>query len=63
MPSVCTAAVTWSSELDFRKTVAYIPGFLCECPPRNVDVYVARRKGSLIFDPHGFFFFAVNRLS
>lgn len=49
-PSACTATVTWSSELDFWETVAYTPGFLCKWRPRTVDVYVARRKGSPIFD-------------
>ena len=49
-PSACTATVTWSSELDFWETVAYTPGFLSNLLPRIVDVYVARRKGSPIFD-------------
>ena len=49
-PSACTATVTWSSELDFWETVAYTPGFLSKLLPRIVDVYVARRKGSPIFD-------------
>lgn len=49
-PSACAATVTWSSELDFLKTVAYTPGFLGRFLPRIVDVYVVRRKGSLIFD-------------